>query len=69
MSDKTNVLSLTVRGIKEGKKQRQRFQWLNDYKGGLGSVIFLQEIYGLIEDELIWKREWKTKSAIKKTIT
>ncbi len=51
-------ISLNVRGLRDGKKRREIFNWLKRYYQGNTCYIFLQETHSNPNDENIWKNEW-----------
>ncbi len=51
-------ISLNVRGLREGKKQRDIFHWFKRYYQGNQCFILLQETHSKPTDESIWKSEW-----------
>lgn len=56
-----NLLSLNVRGMREGKKRRELFSWLKKYHKGSDSFILLQETHSNETDEVLWQKEWGSK--------
>ena len=51
-------ISLNVRGLREGKKQRDIFHWFKRYYQGNQCFVLLQETHSNPTDENIWKNEW-----------
>jgi exonuclease III len=52
---KLELNSLNVRGIKNAKKRKTLFQWLNkNHKG----IVFLQETHSVEEDVKSWLSDW-----------
>ena len=47
-----------VRGIRSSTKRKALFTWLNERKY---DIIFLQETYSNVDEEHIWKTQWKGK--------
>ena len=55
MSRMLKLLSLNVRGLRNGNKRRAIFSYLKSQK----AIIFcLQETYSSPEDEKLWSTEW-----------
>ena len=53
--DKITVSSFNCRGLRDQKKRLAVFNWLKSkYKG----LVFLQETHSMIEDKMIWEKEW-----------
>ena len=59
--EKLNILSLNVRGLKDGKKRREIFRWLKNFHRGGSSVVFLQETHSEPATEKVWDRDWGSK--------
>jgi exonuclease III len=55
---KLNILSLNVRGLRDGKKRREIFRWLKRYHKATESIVFMQETHTLKDSENTWKQEW-----------
>ena len=55
-----NILSLNVRGLRNGKKRREIFHWLKHYHNGSNNIIFLQETHS-IDNDICWEKEWGSK--------
>jgi exodeoxyribonuclease-3 len=55
---KLNILSLNVRGLRDGKKRREIFRWLKRYHKATESIVLLQETHTLKDSENTWKQEW-----------
>ena len=56
-----NVLSLNVRGVREGSKRREVYRWLKRYYNGNKHFVFMQETHSQTGDENIWQQEWGSK--------
>ena len=61
MDQEIYILSLNVRGLREGTKRRQLFHWLKQYHKGKDSFVLLQETHSTCSDEYHWQNEWGSK--------
>ena len=55
------IMSLNVRGLRNGNKRRGLFSWLKKYHNSDHSFIFLQETHSNDDDECIWEKEYGNK--------
>jgi len=53
-----NVISLNIRGLRDGNKRREIFRWLKRYHKAENHFTFLQESHSVDTDCEKWKREW-----------
>ena len=53
-----NVLSLNVKGMRNGSKRRELFRWLKRYYNAESKFVFIQESHSLPTDVNIWQHEW-----------
>ena len=53
-----NILSLNVRGLRDGSKRRELFRWIKRYYNGDKHFVLLQETHSTLFDENIWQKEW-----------
>ena len=53
-----NVLSLNVKGLRDGSKRREIFRWLKRFYNGSKKLVFLQESHSLPTDQNIWQHDW-----------
>ena len=58
MSEISNVISLNVRGLRNGVKRRGLFHWLKKYHNADTAFIMLQETHSTVETENLWKQEY-----------
>ena len=58
MSHKLKLISLNVRGLRNGNKRRAIFSYLKMQKA---TIFCLQETYSSSEDEKVWSAEWGGK--------
>ena len=56
--EKSKIISLNVRGIRDQTKRRSILTYLKEQKA---NFYFLQETYSDVNDELIWQSEWGGK--------
>ena len=54
---KFQVLTLNVRGLRQPRKRKKIYKWIEN-KNGKESVVFLQEAHCTYSDMKIWEKEW-----------
>ena len=57
-TEKLQLLSLNVRGIRENSKRREIFRWLKRFHNGDNCIIMLQETHSSENIESLWESEW-----------
>ena len=55
MQEKLLLNSFNCRGLGEGRKRREVFQWLKKYHPG---IVLLQETHSTVVSEKRWEQEW-----------
>lgn len=56
--DELNILSLNVKGLRDGNKRRELFRWMKRYYNADKSFVFLQETHSASMNEKNWIKEW-----------
>ena len=57
-----NFYSFNVRGLRDGKKREEIFQWLKTFFAEKDSIFFLQETHSVENDLENWQKEWGADS-------
>ena len=59
--DELNILSLNVKGLRDGNKRRELFRWLKRYYNADKNFVFFQETHSALINEKTWIKNGEQK--------